>query len=362
MARTKRKHPPPAQGETHASSETAEPLPAPRRYGGANQSSTDDDDPDPQDGIEQHIEAVLRAHREVGYHLEALLSAVREDLSQRGAAGQKEEALQKLREPRRYLRLSGSTAKILYAILKLQQKQASLRGDLPDATQPELEKLLAFKYSYVHKKLMELREAGYVVVAASHGNPGRPPGPGKREPLLYEIEVKTAISCRDTAALLLELLHYAKQQHKEGAAGERDEGDLKINRLDFVDSLFYNVPGSLGYKPNNLWGYDKKDLLGPPHPDTAGTPYQGYYKGKLNELADAGEYIERVSADWVRPRMKIALEIPYLLLVRDQKKLEELRWLKFVSDAGEYGEWRASSEAETSTSEDAAPESVPLDK
>jgi hypothetical protein len=170
------------------------------------------------------------------------------------------------------------------------------------------------------------------VVALTGSGAGRKISQARREKkYLYEIEVKTAISCRDTAALLIELLQYAKEQHPPNVAGGRDEGDLKINRVDFVDSLFYPDPESpeTRYKSEKLWYYDKKDLLGPSYPDRQGVAYRGYYKGKLNELADAGEYIERVSADLVRPRMKIALEIPYLLLVRNQVELTELPTLEF---------------------------------
>jgi DNA-binding MarR family transcriptional regulator len=233
---------------------------------------------------------------------------------------------------KKYLLLEGRTAKVLYAILKLQHAHASQdRMGLPQATQAEIERLLHMDRTQVSRTLQALVSANYVVVAdCSKGDMAKSDS-------VYEIEVKTAISCRDTAALLLELLAYAKRGSK-GATGcdrSRDEGDLKFDRVPFVNSLFKADKE----ESDVLWYYDKKDLLGRPHHGRDGKPYDGYYTGKLNELADAGEYIERVSADWIRPRMKITLEIPYLLLVRDQVSLDQLKQLDFDMRVGEYGKW-----------------------
>lgn len=243
--------------------------------------------------------------------------------------GEEQNSKQPKEKLKKYLLLEDKMAKMLYAILKLQHAPATQTGMvLPSATQTELGKILSLSRKQVSLMLKDLVSANYVVVADCK----RGGGVGD---LAYEIEVKTAISCRDTAAVLLELLRYAKQKHADDQAGHvsKPEGDLKVDRVAFVDFLFGAESGS------ELWYYDRKDLLGPPHPDQHGNPYSGYYKGKLNELADAGEYIERVSADWVRPRMKITLEIPYLLLVRDQVPLDQLGKLRFDPQAGACGKW-----------------------
>lgn len=238
-----------------------------------------------------------------------------------------EEITETVREKRgkpAYLYLHETASKILYATLKLHQKFLKSREGgllLPRVNEAELAKHLGYRnVAPVNRTITQLRRANYVVSASVQT------GHGRRSPQYFEVQVKTCITSKDTAKLLLELLAFSKTIKDA-------EGKILIE--DFLSYL--GLPkGSEKEEgqatptenplPKKLEYFDREDLLG-----------TETYKGKINELAEAGEQIERISAKYIRPRMKLILELPYLkLLAHDDVGLKDLPHYHFDKGKGEW--------------------------
>jgi hypothetical protein len=239
-----------------------------------------------------------------------------------------------------YLSMDEKMAKVLYAILKLQhpflRPQSKGDGDRnipPQADRKTLERFTGLSSDIIRQIINQLRAARYVLLGSLrrlHSAEGRS-GEGHE---VFELNVAIVISCADTATFLLELLDEAQKNVSEmsraGIIREQgrkpdNEFDGKVNRKDFVKTLL---------DAKKLAYFSDDDLIGRDH-----------RKGKIDEVIDAGEYIERVSITHIRPRMRIVLERLYLSLVARQIPLEDLSRYHYSS-----GKWRESTSSPTSSS------------
>lgn len=180
---------------------------------------------------------------------------------------------------RTYLEIDQDRARVLFAVLRLQQ----------EAFQRRIALATGFSVYKVGRLLRELLDSGYLILAQLHEQSARK---------VYEVESTTTATGRDTAVMLLELLECAKDP----------EGKVNVGSFsqDLVDS------GKLKY-------LRLEDLVGTLDD-----------KGKIAELVEAGEYIERLSSEYVRPRLRISLENRYLRLLADEISLEGLKNYDFA--------------------------------
>lgn len=236
-----------------------------------------------------------------------------------GLVGEITETVREKRGKPAYLYLHETASKVLYAILKLHQKflKESREGELslPKVNEASLAKQLGFEdVTSVNRAITQLRRANYVVSASVQtGHPGHQ----KRSPQYFEVQVKTCITCKDTAKLLLELSAFSKTVKDA-------EGKVLIE--DFLMHLGLPETTTETTPSKKLEYFDRQDLLG-----------TDAYKGKINELAESGEHVERISAKHIRPRMKLALELPYLkLLAHEDITLKDLPHYRFDKDTGEW--------------------------
>jgi hypothetical protein len=191
---------------------------------------------------------------------------------------------------RTYHDLTDNEAKILYAILRFQRTADG-------ATPKKLKGVMKLDQGQVSGLLTALVRHGYATIARVSTGFG---APGAKQ--VYELESRTVITCRDTAAFLLEL------QHRSDGTSE-----------DFIDVR----------KVLQTLGADKR-LQYLVEADFCGT---ATYSGKINELSTAGEYIERVGEHFVRPRNRLLLETKLLLLIVDQPDLDRLPKMSYDRDA-----------------------------
>ncbi len=197
--------------------------------------------------------------------------------------------------PEHLIYLSERTAKVLYAVLRLQHDQ---RHDLPGATVKRVQSFTGFKSRVVREILNELKGAGYVAAAFAKG---------EAYTLLdnsldvYEINVRTSITTRDTALFLLELVEAWKDsKDPEGTVDARPLVEKLAAEKQFLCLT-------------------EADIFGD-HPG---------YIGKIAELIEAGLHLERVSEKRFRLRAKVHMEERYLQILKAQPTLDELAAYKF---------------------------------
>jgi hypothetical protein len=186
--------------------------------------------------------------------------------------------------------LSEKIAKVLYAVLRLQHDQ---RHELPGATVKRVESFTGFKDKAVRESLEELQKAGYVSAAVAKGE-ARQLMENAQD--IYEIDVRTSITCRDTAVFLLALVEAWK-------SSKDPEG--KVDARPLVEKLV---------KEKQFKYLTEVDIFG---------NHLGY-KGKIAELIEAGMHLERVSEKHFRLRAKVHMEERYLQVLKAQPTLDEL--------------------------------------
>lgn len=196
-------------------------------------------------------------------------------------------------DKREYHYLSEGEAKVLYLILWLQHHPLQAW----EFAQEDIGRFIGENQSRVSMILRPLMEAGYVIPAKISRTRGER-GPKR----IYEVQTKSFITCRDTASLVLELLQFP----------DKDE-EGKIDLRSFVAHLF-KAPRKLRY-------LSEEDLMG-----------GRFYRGKINELSESGEHIERVSEHYVRPRLRVYLERRYLRLLELSPHVKDLPGYTFHSE------------------------------
>ena len=194
-----------------------------------------------------------------------------------------------------YLYFTEDTARVLYAILKLQHDS---RFTLPGATQRRLQKDTGLSQPQVAAVVADLQAAGYIRTVAVRGS-------GALEALesakkLYACDGSACITCRDTAVVLLELQRLSQQSHEE--------------KVDF--RLF----GKRLVASRQLQYLQYDDLCGCPE-----------YPGKLQEMVD-GLYLTRISSTLVRLTGRVRFEQLYLQILRDQPSLSDLSRYSFARE------------------------------
>jgi hypothetical protein len=204
-------------------------------------------------------------------------------------------ALYKIQSRHNYHDLSDNEAKILFAILRLQHTESG-------ATQKGLENIMGVDQGQISGLLTPLVDGGYVIIGKVSTGFG---GSGPKQ--IYELQARTAITCRDTALFLLELL----QSEPEYAFNEQI-----IDLRRFLPALS-----------------DSQKLHYLTIDDFRGT---ATYPGKIAELAIAGEYIERVGEHYIRPRIRLLLERKFLLLVIECPALKDLSSFVFDSEQKQW--------------------------
>ena len=225
------------------------------------------------------------------------------------------ELFEKHQKPHTYLPIDDQAAKVLYAILKLQHHflQETSVSALPQADRKRIVNVTSLTADQVNRTIVQLRAAGYIL----RGNLRHVHGTGEESSgghEIFEVDVPVVASCADTAVVLLELLEQARQNVKvppkrDDSRPLDNEMDGKVDRTKFVAKML---------ESRKLAYFSREDLLG-----------DAIQKGKLDQVTDAGEYIERVSSTHIRPRMRIALERPYLALLAQQVPLEDLQKYKW---------------------------------
>jgi len=185
-------------------------------------------------------------------------------------------------------------ALLLFAILKRCHEEITRCGDdidvLPGATQPYLLDFTGFKdRTKLTRKLEPLREGGYIIAAEIHSPSARKKHDGAM--VCYEINPKTAITNRATASVLLTLLDLAQK---------KDEGAVTMEELI----------GALQTRDKEM----AETLLG-----------DDQYCGKITELVEDSEHIERVAAGVFRPRLRLYLERRYLMLLNEQPSYSTIK-------------------------------------
>jgi len=242
-----------------------------------------------------------------------------------------QDVLMNHQRPQSYLLIDTGMAKALYAVLKLQHQ--FLRGpaeqlaeiqDFPEANRENIAKFAGLRSDSLRTILIRLMSARDILPGGLRRSKELHETSSGKGLEIFEPRVDLVVSCADTAIVLLNLLEQARENLRRGPHaqfGDRDpdrEMDGKVERRPFVEKLI---------KSRKLAYFSSEDLLGDER-----------QKGKLDELADAGEYIERVSATFIRPRMRIALERKYLKLVSQQVALERLAGYKWSDDSSEWSD------------------------
>jgi hypothetical protein len=178
-----------------------------------------------------------------------------------------------------YRELDIVRSKVLFAVLRLQDDYP------PGATQKRIADCTKLRIERVQRILKELEAAGYVVESRIFGV--------KDARIVYEVDTLNAISFRDTAIIVLEMLSFPTTD---------PEGKIEVE--EFSSHLL---------ESGMLREFNLTDVIG-----------NDRIRGKIDLLADNGEHIERITARFIKPRLKAKLQLPYLRLIVGDVPLDQL--------------------------------------
>jgi hypothetical protein len=250
---------------------------------------------------------------------------------------------------RRFFYLNDRHAWLLYAILH--KEHIAVTGcqengeivQLPGATRDYFVKLGWGDPTGIHNAIHRLEDAGYISIGdfipdeveRVDRGPRRRSVPQKAT-AIYEINTKTCITTRHAAVALSTLLaicRKAKETVQQGGTltGDPVDGEGRVLIHSLIKSAITDQ--RLGGEAN---AKEIREIL-------AGEE-EGRYLGKIQELVDAGEHLERASHLHVRPRLRLFLEEKYIELVADQPNLEKIRE-KFMTFQPERGNNTADEQA-----------------
>ncbi len=228
--------------------------------------------------------------------------------------------------PRQYHELDEIDARLLYAILRKEHEAftgvTSLDGPTenswpPGATWKYLEGFIggASEKGRLNRRLTLLKESGYITIArySSDQQPyeededSETQRSNKPRQNIYEINAKTCITTRHAAIVLDHLLKICESKD----AGERGliDSEGRVNIEKWV---------KLAADDERFKGEDRESI----EMLFMGT---ASYKGKIDELVEVGEHLERASHEHIRPRLRLLLEKRYIRMVADQPRLTQVK-------------------------------------
>jgi len=229
--------------------------------------------------------------------------------------------------PKHYYELDEDSAKVLYACLKLQHRSwRRCKGEFPEASIEALIALTGVDKTKTYRDIMpNLKRAEYILSARTHKRGG---------PEVYEVNVKKSITNGDTARMLLALMDFADEKQSDETTAD-PEGKVLVT--EFVKQrLEFRVQSQLDLeeRPGTSSGGQRAliEYLSPE--DIVSGDERS--KSKIDELAEAGEHIERVSRDYIRPRLRLHLERLYLKLLAKGIEISKLRHYAFDRELDEW--------------------------
>lgn len=219
---------------------------------------------------------------------------------------------------RRFFDLDDRHAWLLYAILQKEHtavtgsKGEEDAGQAPGATRDHLVQLGWKDATGIHRAIHKLEDAGYISIGDFI------PEPSGKPVEIYEINTKTCITTRHAAIALSVLLKIcdgakAKVQDGEPLTGDPVDQEGRVLISSLIDHTL---------RDDRLAGEDQEALREILRGEDQGN---GPYLGKIQELVDAGEHLERASHLHVRPRLRLFLEKRYIELVARQPDRAEVK-------------------------------------